>query len=63
LRAAYTEDTILISVRILQANYYENPPATTKQNPFKKWKQSIMALFNGDSNYYHFNAGEEKNYA
>ena len=63
LRAAYTEDTILISVRILQANYYENPPASAKQSPFKKWKQSILSLFNGESNFYHFNLGEEKNYA
>jgi len=62
LKAACAEDTILISVRILQANYYENAPQT-KQHPFKKWKQSILSLFTGEHNYYHFNMRDEKNYA
>jgi hypothetical protein len=62
VRQAYKEDTLLLSVRILQADYYENHPAT-KQNPLKKWKQSIVSLFTGDSYYYHFNMAEEKNYA
>ena len=55
-------ENLLIAVRILQANYYDNGPRQS-QNPLKKWKQSIVSLFTGENNYYHFNMGDNKNYA
>ncbi len=55
-------ENLLLCIRILQANYYENQPRT-KQSTFQKCKQSILSLFMEDNNYYHFDIAGEKNYA
>lgn len=55
-------ESLLLCIRILQANYYENQPRT-KQSTFQRWKQSILSLFMEDNNYYHFDIAGEKNYA
>lgn len=58
----YENENLLLSVRILQANYYEHQ-TREKQNSFQRLKQSVFALFTGENDYYHFDIGSEKNCA
>jgi hypothetical protein len=62
LRNECTDENLLLCIRILQANYFENQPRI-KQTTFKRWKQSIASLFTVDNNYHHFNITDNKNYA
>ena len=55
-------ENLLLSVRILNANYYKNPPRTS-QNIFQRWKQNIATMIIGNNNFYQFNIADEKNYA
>jgi hypothetical protein len=62
LKDVYNNGKLLMSVRILEANYYENTPKA-EQNIFQKCKHSLSTLFYGSSDYYHFNLEDEKNFA
>jgi len=62
VKNAFDDETVLLAVRILTANYYETD-SKPKQNPLLKWKQSILSMFTGDSDYYQFNVAGEKSYA
>jgi general stress protein 26 len=53
---------LLVCIRILQANYYENPPRS-KQTTLQRLKQSLLSLFTGYNNYYHFDITDKQNYA
>ncbi len=55
-------ENLLLCIRILRANYYETQPRT-KQNTFQRWMQSILSVFTGDNDYYHFDIAGDKNYA
>lgn len=56
------EETVLLAVRIVTANYYKTE-TKVYHNPLTKWKESIVSIFTGDSNYYQFNMADEKMYA
>jgi general stress protein 26 len=62
IRSECNKDTLLMSVRILKATYYENQQRKS-QNILQRWKQYVSTLLIGDSNYYQFDMAEEKNYA
>lgn len=59
------KDDLVLSVRILEANYTERPSSNNKGN-LHRWIQSVSNIFssgNSNNNYYNFNIGDEKNYA
>ena len=62
LRSESNQDNLILSVRILKANYYEIQQRTS-QNIFQRWKQYISTLFIGNSNYYQFDMADKNNYA
>jgi hypothetical protein len=62
LRSECNHENLLLSVRILRANYYETRPGIS-QNFFQRWKQYISTIFIGDNNYYQFDMADKKNYA
>ncbi|MEO5946740.1 MAG: hypothetical protein ABIP79_07975 [Chitinophagaceae bacterium] len=57
------KDDIFLSVRIIEANYSEQPPSKIK-GTLQRWMQSLSNIFSSDNDYYyHINMGDEKNYA
>lgn len=53
---------LLLCVRILEANYYENQPRE-EMSVFQKCKQTISELFAGSNEFYHFKAEDVTNFA
>jgi general stress protein 26 len=62
LKQVYDKEKLLICVRILQANYYEQPPKAD-QNIYQKCRQTISSLFYGSNDYYHFDMEKQGNFA
>ncbi len=62
VKDAVNDETVLLAVRILTANYYKTE-IKPKQNPLIKWKESLVSLFTGDSDFYQFDMAGEKSYA
>jgi general stress protein 26 len=62
LKKECNNEDLMLCIRILQANYYENPPRS-KQSIFQRWKQTILSMFTGYNNYYHFDISDTQNYA
>ena len=62
LRSECDHENLLLSVRILNANYYKNQ-SRISQNIFQRWKQFVSTMIIGNNNFYQFNMADEKNYA
>lgn len=58
------KDELFLSVRILEANYSEQPTSKVK-GMLKRWMQSISNIFSGDEEnyYYYLSMEDEKKYA
>jgi len=62
LKQVYDKQKLLVCVRILEANYYEQQPKT-ELNIYQKCKQTLSSLFYGSNEYYHFDIEKESNFA
>ena len=59
LLQAFNNNKLLICIRILEANYYENQPKPA-MNLLQKCTQSLSNLFLGSNDYYYFNEEQRK---
>lgn len=59
LLQAIDNTKLLICIRILEANYYENQPKPS-MNILQKCTQSLSNLFLGSNDYYYFNDEQKK---